>query len=145
MSIVLRAFVHEQGSHLNLRVNQFQRQVDHLIIIITLHFDGVSLFDLLDKLVVLTKDNVCLVQASIETTKDIIFINILSISVQLNVHQAFDKCSFDNNCLESFFDFQISFESIFTTESDLDGVGGVKDLLLADLVKDFSLATLGLK
>ena len=133
MRMVVRAFVPEQRSHFLILVDQLQRHVDHLIII-TIHIDDVSLFDLLDKLVVLTKDNVCLVQASIETTKDIIFINILSISVQLNVHQAFDKCSFDNNCLESFFDFQISFESIFTTESDLDGVREGNYLFHADLV-----------
>ena len=105
MRIVVGAFVPEQRSHFLILVYQLQRQVDHLLIIITLHFDGVSLFDLLDKLVVLTKDNVCLVEASIEMTKDIIVSNILSISVQSNEHLVFDKCSFDSNCLESFFDF----------------------------------------
>ena len=111
MRIVFGAFVAEQRSHLLLLVNQFQRQVDHLIIIITRHFDVVSLSDLLYKLVVLTKDNVCLVEASIETTKDIIVSNLLSISVQTNEQYAFDICSFDYYSLESFFDLQISFVS----------------------------------
>ena len=107
--------------------------MDHLIIN-TIHFDGVSLFDLLDKLVVLTKDNVCLVKASIEVAKDIIFSNLLSISVHVNVHTAFNECSFDSNCLESFFDLQSSFGSSFIIESDLDGVRGVHHLFLADLL-----------
>ena len=109
MRIVLRAFVPEQRSHFLIVVEQLQRQVDHLISHLTLHFDGVSLFDLLDKLVVLTKDNVCLVEASIEMTKDTLISNLLSISEQVDEHHAFDICSFDSNCLESFFDFQISF------------------------------------
>ena len=108
MGIVVGAFVPEQRSHFLILVDQLQRHVDHLIILITIHFDGVSLFDLLDKLVVLTKDNVCLVEASIEPTKDIKPINLLSISVQENVQTASHKCSFDNNCLASFFGYQIS-------------------------------------
>ena len=84
MSIVFGAFVGEQRSHLLLLVDQLQRQMDLFFIIITIHFDGVSLIDILDKLVVLTKDNVCLVEASIEKTKDFFSINPLSISVQIN-------------------------------------------------------------
>ena len=80
MRIVFGAFVGEQRSNLLLVVNQLQRQIYHLIITTTLNFNGVSLFDLLDKLVVLTKDNVCLVEASTEKTKDIIVTNLLSIS-----------------------------------------------------------------
>ena len=71
MGIVFGAFVPEQRSHFLILVDQLQRQMDHLISSITPHCDGVSLFDLLDKPVVLTKDNVCLVEASIEDTKDI--------------------------------------------------------------------------
>ena len=131
MSIVFGAFVGEQRSHLLLLVDQLQRQMDHFLIIITTHFDGVSLIDILDKLVVLTKDNVCLVEASIEPTKDIKPINLLSISVQVYVQSVSNICSFDNNCFESFFDFQTSLSLYITIESDLDRVGGVNYLFHA--------------
>ena len=145
MSIVFGAFVGERRSHLLLLVNQFQSQVDHLAIILTTHFDGVSLFDLLDKVIVLIKDNVCLVKASIKVAKNIIGSKILSISDQRNVHAVFDDCSFDNNCLASLFGYQFSLVSSFTTESNLDGVITDNHLFLADLVESGGLVGFGLK
>ena len=83
MGIVVGAFVPEQRSHFLIVVEQLQSQVDHFISI-AIQTNFVSFFCLRNYPVVFTKNNVCLVEASIEFIKGYITTYCFSISVQFN-------------------------------------------------------------